>query len=743
MRPGTLCIGEIAVHSKLNHISLAVLLVLLSFGTLAADRQDLSKDRQLLQRINSAMSLNAALRLSQQETLALTRSRADNRGFTNTRYRQTYRGVPVWGESVIIGRDGSGTATYVRGRLIRDLAKNPIDTAPGLDAAHVLDAMRTTVQERQANLAVLQFSNETSELVIYLDGNRPMLSYAVSFFADAPEGGRPTRPTFLVDAHSGQILFEYEGLTHADVGTGPGGNDKTSKYHYGTDFGKLDVKEIGSTCTMNNADVKTVDLNHGTTGSTPFSYPCYETTNYENTKKVINGAFSPLNDAHYFGGVVFDMYIDWLGASPLTTQLEMRVHYSSNYENAFWNGTSMTFGDGFNTFYPLVSLDVSAHEVSHGFTEQNSNLIYAGQSGGINEAFSDMAGEAAEFFMRQPSGENDFLVGADIIKGNGAALRYMEDPTRDGISIGHASDYYNGMDVHYSSGVYNKAFFLLATTPGWDVQRAFRLFAEANRTYWYENESFDTAYEGLLLAVPMLDTDDTNDDSDSSDITNAFAQVGVPAPPVCEYDTDGIEVLMNGVSDIGISASAGEWNCWTFEVTEDAADLNVVTRNTAKGRYKSGGDADLYIKFGSAPKVDSSVFPPAGDFDCGSYSSNSDESCSISNATKGVWYVAINAWSSISSISLTGSYAVAGGEPLPQAGPITLTAVVKGGRNKTFVNLTWTGATTTNVDIYRDADLIATPTNDGSYKDNTGANDDVYWLCETNASNCSAPVTAN
>ena len=74
MRPGTLCIGEIAVHSKLNHISLTVLLVLLSFGTLAADRQDLSKDRQLLQRINSAMSLNAALRLSQHLSLVLTRS---------------------------------------------------------------------------------------------------------------------------------------------------------------------------------------------------------------------------------------------------------------------------------------------------------------------------------------------------------------------------------------------------------------------------------------------------------------------------------------------------------------------------------------------------------------------------------------------------------------------------------------------------------------------------------------------
>src|SRR5688572_9676182 len=102
----------------------------------------------------------------------------------------------------------------------------------------------------------------------------------------------------------------------------------------------------------------------------------------------------------------------------------MKVHYRTSYENAFWDGSAMTFGDGASTFYPLVSLDVSSHEVSHGFTEQNSNLTYSGMSGGINEAYSDMAGEAAEFFMK---GTNDWLVGAQIFKGTGA-LRYMNNP---------------------------------------------------------------------------------------------------------------------------------------------------------------------------------------------------------------------------------------------------------------------------------------------------------------------------
>lgn len=213
---------------------------------------------------------------------------------------------------------------------------------------------------------------------------------------------------------------------------------------------------------MNNDNVKTINMNNRTSGGSVVEFSCPDSS-----ENYVNGAYSAENDAHYFGGVIFDMYNDWFNTSPLTFQLEMRVHYGSSYENAFWDGTGMTFGDGGSTFYPLVSLDVSAHEVSHGFTEQNSNLNYDGESGGINEAFSDMAGEAAEYYMK---GENDWKVGAEIYKASGA-LRYMDQPSKDGASIDTADDYYNGLDVHYSSGVFNRAFYLLATTSGWDTKK--------------------------------------------------------------------------------------------------------------------------------------------------------------------------------------------------------------------------------------------------------------------------------
>ena len=309
------------------------------------------------------------------------------------------------------------------------------------------------------------------------------------------------------------------------LGTGPGGNSKTGMYEYGTDYGNLNVSvsSDGNTCTMETDQVKTIDLNHSSSNgsSVAFSYPCMR-----NTHKEINGAYSPLNDAHYFGGVVYKMYDQWYNTAPLSFQLQMKVHYSNNYENAFWDGSAMTFGDGQSYFYPLVSLDVVSHEVSHGFTDQNSDLVYSGQSGGINEAFSDIAGEAAEFFMLN---SNDFKVGTTIFKGSGA-LRYMYDPPLDGRSIGHANDYSNGMDVHYSSGVFNKAFYLLVNTSGWDVRKGFEVFLRANQNYWTSTTDFEQGCLGVRDAA--------NDAGYSTeDVEAAFAQVGlcpayVPPPPV-------------------------------------------------------------------------------------------------------------------------------------------------------------------------------------------------------------------
>ncbi|WP_254842829.1 M4 family metallopeptidase, partial [Xanthomonas graminis] len=303
------------------------------------------------------------------------------------------------------------------------------------------------------------------------DDDRAHMAYVVSFFADAPQGGAPTRPFVIVDARNGAVLRQWEGLTTRDA-TGPGGNVKTGQYEYGSSGSIHGFLEVDDNCRMQNSVVKSVDLNGGSSGSTAYQFACPR-----NTYKAINGAYSPINDAHYFGGVIEKMYRAYAGVAPLSFQLVMRVHYGARYENAFWNGSTMNFGDGNTRFYPLVSIDVAGHEVSHGFTEQNSDLTYSGQPGGINEAYSDIAGEATEYYVK---GSNDFLVGPEIFKSSGA-LRYMANPPQDGTSIDNAANYRSGLDVHKSSGVYNKAFYKLATTSGWNTRSAFEVFARANR----------------------------------------------------------------------------------------------------------------------------------------------------------------------------------------------------------------------------------------------------------------------
>ncbi|WP_211333739.1 M4 family metallopeptidase [Sinobacterium caligoides] len=132
--------------------------------------------------------------------------------------------------------------------------------------------------------------------------------------------------------------------------------------------------------------------------------------------------------------------------------------------------------------------------------------------------FSDMAGEAAEYFMQ---GSNDWLVGGQIVK-NGIAARYFRDPRQDGMSIAHVNDYREGLDVHYGSGIFNLAFYKLANTVGWDTKKAFEVMVRANQLYWTSNTDFDEAACGVKSAA--LDSKYNADD-----VVEAFRAVGVNA----------------------------------------------------------------------------------------------------------------------------------------------------------------------------------------------------------------------
>ncbi|MDH6584497.1 Zn-dependent metalloprotease [Streptomyces sp. SAI-133] len=129
----------------------------------------------------------------------------------------------------------------------------------------------------------------------------------------------------------------------------------------------------------------------------------------------------------------------------------------------------MTYGDGDGTqMGPLVSLDVAGHEMSHGVTSKTAALTYSGESGGLNEATSDIFGTLVEFYAGNSSDTGDYLIGEKIVRsGFGRdALRYMDKPSKDGKSADSWSSSVGNLDVHYSSGVANHFAYLLAEGSG-------------------------------------------------------------------------------------------------------------------------------------------------------------------------------------------------------------------------------------------------------------------------------------
>ncbi|GAB2588228.1 M4 family metallopeptidase [Kribbella endophytica] len=174
-------------------------------------------------------------------------------------------------------------------------------------------------------------------------------------------------------------------------------------------------------------------------------------------------------DAHYGAAKTFDYYKLIHGRNGIFNDgkgVPSRVHYGVNYVNAFWDGKKMTYGDGDGVAAgPLVSLDVAGHEMSHGVTTATANLTYSGESGGLNEATSDIFGSLVEFYANNASDPGDYYIGEEIMKDR-PALRFMDKPSKDGQS---KDCWYSGIgniDVHYSSGVANHFAYLLAEGTG-------------------------------------------------------------------------------------------------------------------------------------------------------------------------------------------------------------------------------------------------------------------------------------
>jgi pseudolysin len=471
-------------------------------------------------------------------------STVDQNNTSHVRIQQTYQDYPVFGADAVMHVPDSErittpaglhamlanpkSAVTYNGIVYQDLASD-LGSAPKyiFESAQADKALAETTQRFQQQTTTLNPITESNvSLIVYVDDNSTAhWAYKVSFKSAPKKGvkGRPAKPVLIVDAFTFNVYQQWDEVkTLSDVdGGGFGGNSKTGKLSYDSldkDLPKLTMERnsLTRTCYLENDEVVVKDMRYNEAVST---FKCKEIDKdhkvfWDDEMDEVNGAYSPGNDALYAGKVVKALYQDWFNIPVLTDMdgapmwLVMRVH--DYMDNAYWDGEAMTFGDGSDEFYPLVSPGIAAHEISHGFTHQHSGLIGGGQAGGLNEAFSDMAAQAVEFYATQ---HNTWKIGAEVIRAPNSALRYLDEPTKDceaghlpGVdcSISNLKDYYVRLDVHYSSGVFNKLFYLLATSPDWDTKKAFTTMVHANMNYWTYNTTFIEAACGVESAAKDL-----------------------------------------------------------------------------------------------------------------------------------------------------------------------------------------------------------------------------------------------
>lgn len=190
-----------------------------------------------------------------------------------------------------------------------------------------------------------------------------------------------------------------------------------------------------------------------------------------------NGSSDPASaasDAQYGMAVTWDYYKQNFGRVGIANNGQgayNRVHYGRKYSNAYWFDPCfcMTYGDGDGVVLgPLVSLDIAGHEMSHGVMSHTAGLIYSGESGGLNEANSDIFGSMVEFYANNPLDTGDYLIGEEVYRNNisqspaQVALRYMFNPSKDGTSPNCYYPTIGSRDVHFVSAPANHFFYLLA-----------------------------------------------------------------------------------------------------------------------------------------------------------------------------------------------------------------------------------------------------------------------------------------
>ncbi|MER7843910.1 M4 family metallopeptidase [Kitasatospora sp. NPDC096077] len=406
-----------------------------------------------------------ALSLGGQEQLVAKDVVVDTDGTRHLRYERTLAGLPVLGGDLVVHQKADGTTTAVDKAIGAQLAlpsltpQIPADKAAAQATGAVQSTVGITVDEDEAPLTEVHQAGK-AELVVWAADGSPRLAYRTTVEGLRADG-TPSSQLLVTDAATGQVLSTHEQVQTAS-GSGKGvfvGTVPLTTTQSGSSYQLKDAGRGGQA---------TFTLKNKTSGSGTL---VANTTNSFGNGLVSNQESAAV-DAQYGAAATWDFYKNTFGRNGIRNDgvgAVSRVHYGTNYVNAFWSDTCfcMTYGDGASNTHPLTALDVAGHEMTHGVTSATAGLNYSGESGGLNEATSDIFGTMVEWYANLAADKPDYLIGEQInINGDGKPLRYMDQPSKDGRSADYWSSSVGGLDVHYSSGVANHFFYLLAEGSG-------------------------------------------------------------------------------------------------------------------------------------------------------------------------------------------------------------------------------------------------------------------------------------
>lgn len=465
----------------------------------------------------------SAARNARQE-FGLVSAQQDDMGLTHVRLNQFRNGLRVFGAQVV---------THLKANNVTEISGHDFDTAdvetsPAIGGDDALAAAKNVLKyqgkfenEPKAELVILPNSLFKSD-----DDNGVTLVYHVELKIE--DGTEATaHHQYFINAKDGSVVWHFNSLDH---GTGYGlytGGGVFIKTRQTFSFPLFKYSMIdddrGDATTLNNGvlfEKNLIDIwGNG--------------TNANSESAGVDAHYGMMKTWDYFKFVHGRLGIDGAGY-----KMVANVHYGTNYNNAFWNGTRVTFGDGNGTtFSPLVSLDVVGHEITHGLTQKTAGLIYSKESGALNESFSDIFGTMVEYY----AGLNpDFLIGEDCYTPgtSGDALRSMVNPPLYG-DPDHYSNRYTGTSdnggVHTNSGIPNNAFYLLAqggtngtshlSVAGIGRAKAAAIFFRALTVYMTASDRFIDARRWTLQAARDLYGLGS---AEYNSVAQAWRAVGVP-----------------------------------------------------------------------------------------------------------------------------------------------------------------------------------------------------------------------